>query len=72
MNRRKKAKQIFNKKLKKARAKLKPDNQQSAKPKYVSKADRLKLADVTEKPDQKQNPLASTSNSVSNTQPNEL
>ncbi|MAZ88344.1 MAG: DUF2986 domain-containing protein [Cellvibrionaceae bacterium] len=42
MNRRKKAKQIFNKKLKKARAKLQPENQKGGKPKYVSKAARLK------------------------------
>jgi Protein of unknown function (DUF2986) len=44
MNRRKKAKQIFNKKLKKAKAKLQPENQKNAKPKYVSKADRAKEA----------------------------
>ena len=40
MNRRKKAKQIFNKKLKRAKAKLQPENQKGAKPKYVSKAGR--------------------------------
>lgn len=45
MNRRKKAKQIFNKKLKKAKAKLQPENQKNAKPKYVSKADRAKEAE---------------------------
>jgi hypothetical protein len=45
MNRRKKGKAIFTKRLKKARAKLAPKNQ-TKKPKYISKADRLKL--VTE------------------------
>lgn len=38
MNRRKKAKQIFTKKLKKAKAKLKP---KSRRPRYIAKADRL-------------------------------
>jgi hypothetical protein len=38
MNRLKKRKEIFNKKLKKARAKLK---QKSNKPRYIAKADRL-------------------------------
>lgn len=47
MNRRKKAKQIFNKKLKKARAKLQPENQKGGKPKYVSKADRAKTSAET-------------------------
>lgn len=50
MNRRKKAKQIINKKLKRAKAKLQPDNQKDAKPKYVSKADRQKLANESEQP----------------------
>jgi len=40
MNRLKKRKQIFNKKLKKARAKLRPDHK---KPRYISKADRDKV-----------------------------
>jgi hypothetical protein len=43
MNRRKKGKAIFAKRLKKARAKLAPKNQTN-KAKYISKADRLKLA----------------------------
>jgi len=45
MNRRKKAKQIFKKRVKRDKAKLKPENQSGAKPKYVSKADRAKLAE---------------------------
>jgi len=45
INRRKKAKQTFNKELKRARAKLRPENQKSAKPKYISKADRAKRAE---------------------------
>ncbi len=43
MNRRKKGKAIFAKRLKKARAKLAPKNQTN-KTKYISKADRMKLA----------------------------
>lgn len=39
MNRKKKIHAIFNKKLKKAKAKMKP----SSKPKYISKAEREKL-----------------------------
>jgi len=39
MNRQKKIQDIFNKKLKKAKAKLNP----SHKPKYISKAQRAKL-----------------------------
>ena len=42
MNRRKKAKQIFNAKQKKANAKLTTHT----KPKYISKAERAKLADL--------------------------
>jgi DUF2986 family protein len=38
MNRLKKRKQIFNKKLKKAKAKLQPDHK---KPRYIAKADRV-------------------------------
>ena len=40
MNRQKKLKQLFKEKAKKASAKLAPKN----KPKYICKADRLKLA----------------------------
>jgi len=40
MNRRKKAEKIFGARLKKAKAKLAP----KTKPKYISKADRAKLA----------------------------
>ncbi len=50
MNRRKKGKAIFAKRLKKARAKLAPKNQ-SNKTKYISKADRLKLASETSQDD---------------------
>lgn len=50
MNRRKKAKQSFEKKLKRARAKLQPENQKNAKPKYISKADRAKLEQAQEEP----------------------
>ena len=39
MNRKKKVHAIFNKKLKKAKARMNP----SSKPKYISKADRAKL-----------------------------
>ncbi len=49
MNRRKKAKQTFEKKLKRARAKLQPENQKNTKPKYISKADRAKLEQSQEK-----------------------
>ncbi len=38
MNRLKKRKQIFTKKLKKAKAKLQPDHK---KPRYIAKADRV-------------------------------
>jgi hypothetical protein len=41
MNRRKKAKQIFEKKLKKAKAKLDPRK----KPRYIAKADREKAVE---------------------------
>jgi hypothetical protein len=43
MNRQKKLKQLFKEKAKKASAKLAPKN----KPKYICKADRLKLAAET-------------------------
>lgn len=43
MNRQKKLQQLFKAKAKKASAKLAPKN----KPKYISKADRLKLAAET-------------------------
>ncbi len=52
MNRRKKAKQIFTKKLKKAKAKLQPENQKGGKPKYISKADRAKAAEENSEGDQ--------------------
>jgi hypothetical protein len=44
MNRKKKINSILKKKLKKANAKLHTNN----KPKYIAKADRAKLNDVTE------------------------
>ncbi|OLU27476.1 DUF2986 domain-containing protein [Pseudomonas sp. PA15(2017)] len=47
MNRRKKIKQLLEAHAKKANAKLAP---KSSKPKYISKADRLKMA-VEETPD---------------------
>ncbi len=48
MNRLKKRKQIFNKKLKKAKAKLQPDHK---KPRYISKADRAKAEQEETKTD---------------------
>ena len=47
MNRRKKATKLFDKRLKKARAKLAPKNQPNNKSKYISKANRLELEDET-------------------------
>jgi len=47
MNRRKKIKQLLQANAKKASAKLAP---RSSKPKYISKADRLKLAAESDQP----------------------